>query len=121
MSGPKGKILVVDDEAVVLECCRRILAEEGYLPVVVSGVREGLDRLREGGFRLVIADVWMPEQDGLSFLAQVSRSHPGLPILIFSGFPTEELVSRSLSLKAAGFLAKPFTPEELLAAVRRAL
>ncbi len=121
MSRPEGRILVVDDEAVVLESCRRILSEEGYSPVTASGVQEALRRLQEGSFLLVIADVWMPDQDGLGFLTLLSRSHPGLPVLMFSGYPTEELVSRSLGLRAAGFLAKPFTPEELLAAVRAAL
>ena len=77
--------------------------------------------LREGGFRLVIADVLLPGQDGLSFLAELAGSTPGLPVLMCSGFPTGELIARCRSSRAAGFLAKPFTPEELLAAVRAAL
>ena len=121
MRGGEGRILVIDDEAVVLESCRRVLAAEGYGTETACGVPEALERLRAGGFRLVIADILLPGQDGLGFLAEMTRSTPGLPVLMCSGYPTEELVARCRGLRAAGFLAKPFTPEELLEAVRAAL
>jgi DNA-binding NtrC family response regulator len=115
------KILVVDDDKVVLTSCQRILAPEGHSVVLTSSAKEAVARLEAERFDLLLVDVIMPEYDGIYLIGTVRDKWPELPILVMSGYPTPETISSGLSAGATHFIAKPFTPDELLAAVRRAL
>ena len=114
-------ILVVDDDPVVLSSCRRILEAEGYTASLTSGVEEALRTLEEKNFDLLLVDVIMPEYDGMYLIGNVRERRPGLPILVMSGYPTPETISSGLQMGATHFIAKPFTPEELIGAVTKAL
>ncbi len=114
-------ILVVDDDRVVLSSCRRILEAEGYSTRVTSNVKEALAALESGNFDLLLADVIMPEYDGIYLIGNVKQKWPDLPILVMSGYPTPETISSGRRLGATHFIAKPFTPDELIEAVARAL
>lgn len=114
-------ILVVDDDRVVLDSCRRILQSEGYTVVLTSSATQAVARLEAQAFELLVVDVIMPEYDGIYLIGTVRKTQPNLPILVMSGYPTPETISSGLNAGATHFIAKPFTPDELLAAVRRAL
>lgn len=114
-------ILVVDDDRVVLDSCRRILQAEGHEVVVTSSAKEAVVRMQEQEFELLLVDVIMPEYDGIYLIGTVRQERPNLPILVMSGYPTPETISSGLRAGATHFIAKPFTPDELLAAVHRAL
>jgi DNA-binding NtrC family response regulator len=114
-------ILVVDDDPVVQASCRRILEAEGHAVTVTSGAREALTALGERPCHLLLVDVVMPEYDGLYLIGNVRARQPDLPILVMSGYPTPETIASGQRMGATHFIAKPFTPEELAAAVRRAL
>jgi DNA-binding response OmpR family regulator len=115
------KLLVVDDDKVVLDSCRRILEAEGYTVVLTSSARDAVARLEAEAFDLLLVDVIMPEYDGIYLIGTVRQKWPTLPVLVMSGYPTPETISSGLSAGATHFIAKPFTPDELLAAVRKAL
>jgi len=115
------KLLVVDDDKVVLDSCRRILEAEGYTVVLTSSARDAVARLEAEAFDLLLVDVIMPEYDGIYLIGTVRQKRPTLPVLVMSGYPTPETISSGLSAGATHFIAKPFTPDELLAAVRKAL
>ncbi|MBI5552304.1 MAG: response regulator [Desulfobacterales bacterium] len=111
------KILVVDDEGIVLLSCRRILEAEGFEVQAAPSVDEALALLDAPGATLptlLLADVKMPVHDGMYLMRQVKATHPELPIVIMSGYPTDETVENAAAFGAATFIAKPFTPEELL-------
>lgn len=111
------KILVVDDEGIVLRSCRRILEADGFEVVEAPSVDEALRLLDAPGATmptLLLADVKMPVHDGMYLMQCVKASHPELPVIVMSGYPTEETVENAAMLGAANFIAKPFTPEELL-------
>jgi len=115
------KILVVDDDKVVLASCQRILKPEGHSVVLSSSAKEAVAHLEAQEFDLLLVDVIMPEYDGIYLIGTVREKSPQLPILVMSGYPTPETISSGLSAGATHFIAKPFTPDELLAAVGRAL
>jgi DNA-binding NtrC family response regulator len=115
------KILVVDDDRVVLSSCRRILDAEGYETILTSSVKEALQILEEKNFDLLLVDVIMPEYDGMYLIGSVRDKLPRLPILVMSGYPTPETISSGLQMGATRFIAKPFTPDELIKAVEKAL
>ena len=114
-------ILVVDDDPIVLASCKRVLETEGYAVFTASSVPEAVTALAEREYVLLLADIKMPEYDGYHLLGSVKKEHPSLPVIVMSGFPTGEIVSASLAGGALSFVPKPFTPEELLEAVRAAI
>ena len=111
------KILVVDDEGIVLLSCCKILEAEGFEVQAAPSVDEALALLDAPGATLpslLLVDVKMPVHDGMYLMRQVKAKHPELPIIIMSGYPTDETVENAATFGAATFIAKPFTPGELL-------
>jgi DNA-binding NtrC family response regulator len=117
----RKNILIVDDDRVVLASCKRILESEGYMTSLTSSVQEALQTMEEKNFDLLLVDVIMPEYDGMYLIGNVREKRPGLPILVMSGYPTPETISSGLRMGATHFIAKPFTPDELVNAVHKAL
>jgi DNA-binding NtrC family response regulator len=115
------KILIVDDDRVVLSSCKRILESEGYAVNLTASVKEALQMLEEKKFDILLVDVIMPEYDGMYLIGNVKTNLPHMPILVMSGYPTPETISSGMRMGATHFIAKPFTPDELITAVRKAL
>jgi len=115
------KILIVDDDQVVLASCKRILDSEGYAVSLTSNVKEALQMLQKKNFDIILVDVIMPEYDGIYLIGNVRENLPHLPILVMSGYPTPETISSGMRMGATHFIAKPFTPDELITAVYKAL
>jgi len=115
------KILIVDDDTVVLSSCKRILEPEGYEVSLTSSVKEALQMLEEKKFDIILVDVIMPGYDGMYLIGNVRENLPNLPILVMSGYPTPETISSGMRMGATHFIAKPFTPDELITAVGKAL
>ena len=115
------KILVVDDDPMVLDSCELVLCSEGYEVSLTSGVKEALELLEEKKFDLLLVDVIMPEYDGMYLIGNVRENLPHLPILVMSGYPTPETISSGMRMGATHFIAKPFTPDELIKAVHKAM
>jgi CheY-like chemotaxis protein/glycine cleavage system H lipoate-binding protein len=114
-------ILVIDDEEVVVQGVARICRDEGMTADGAASGREGLDRLRHHAYRLVLCDIMMEELDGFEFMAEARRQGHREPVVMTTGYSTVENAVRALTLGAIDCLAKPFTPDELLAVVRRGM
>jgi len=115
------KILVVDDEAVVCESCRRILIREGYLVDTCSDSRTGLRLAELTQYDAILLDLRMPIVDGIRFLERLREVRPDVPVLIITGHAAEASSRAAERLGICELVAKPFTPEEILTALRRAL
>lgn len=120
------KILVLDDDRIVLESCKRVLEAEGFKVFLVSSAREAVELLTTGYFDLMIMDVKMPEHDGMYLLEKIKEKWPldiwpELPVVVMSGYPTPDTISESLVRGAREFLVKPFTPDELISSTHKAL
>ena len=112
------KVLVVDDEGIVLESCRRVLEAEGFAVALSPSVTDAIDRMASDRPALLLVDVKMPVHDGMYLLRQVRACYPDLPVVVMSGYATADTIRTAAELGAARFVAKPFTPDELLAAIR---
>jgi two-component system KDP operon response regulator KdpE len=116
----KKKILVVDDEAQITRVLRHILTAHNYLVHTAEDGVEGLEKFREWGPDLVLADLQMPEMDGLELCRQI-RSESNVPIVILSVRDEEETIVEALDAGADDYVTKPFSTAELLARLRSAL
>ena len=114
-----GKILLVDDEPMVLTLERRILVRLGYEVSCASGGPEALAQLRAepGRFDLVITDQTMPQMSGLALLAIIQRENPGMPVIICSGYSHNLDHESARRAGATALLPKPFEVAELSAAI----
>ena len=108
------KILVVDDDAIVIKSCRRILEAEGFEVTTVPSADEALEAIRTSDFDLLLIDVKMPKHDGMYLMREIKKNLPEIPTIIMSGYPTPETIAEVLKLGATLFIPKPFKPDELI-------
>lgn len=116
------RILVVDDEPGIRHIIARVLLDEGYFVHEASDGLEALELINDGdaAMDVVVSDIVMPRLNGVELLQELSRSRPGLPIILISGYGTEELAQRGIAAPCA-LLSKPFPSERLIAEVRRCI
>jgi DNA-binding NtrC family response regulator len=115
------KILVVDDDAIVIKSCKRILETEGFEVLTVPSADEALDTIKRYDFDLLLIDLKMPKRDGLYLMKEIKKDLPEVPIIVMSGYPTRETIADVLKLGATQFIPKPFRPDELMKSVRQAI
>ena len=116
-----NRILVVDDEDIVLMSCRRALAQPDRDVVTVSSGTEALERIEREAFDVVLLDIMMPNVGGLEVLQRVKESHPAVEVVMVTGLAQVETAVRAMKLGAFDYLPKPFDPDELKLVVDRAL
>ena len=117
------RVLLVDDHPVVRQGIARILAAEIpdlALAEAVDGA-SALDELRERPPHLILLDLSMPGENGLSLLRKIRREFPSIPVMIVSMHPADQFAQRALQAGAVGYVAKDSDPQELVDAVRAAL
>ena len=116
-----ANILVIDDEVTVCRSCQKILNEDGYDVSIALNGHEGLERARKEDFDLVIVDLKMPDMDGMEVVEAIRKERPDIPVIIMTGYSTVPSAVEGMKLGAADYIPKPFTPDEMSAAVSRAL
>jgi DNA-binding NtrC family response regulator len=117
----KKKVLVIDDEQIVLDSVSQILIDDNYeVDVSLSG-REGLDWAIERPYDIILTDIRMPDIGGMRVLRDIKRVKSSLPVVIITGYATTKSAVQAMKLGAAEYIEKPFEPEQLLDAVARAL
>ncbi|MDH3288114.1 MAG: sigma-54 dependent transcriptional regulator [Betaproteobacteria bacterium] len=116
-----ARILVVDDEEIILKSCLRILDGGNFELETVNNGPDALRRIEESHFDIVILDIMMPEMDGLEVLQRVKESHPDIDVIMITGLSQIDVAVRAMKLGAFDYLPKPFEPEELKLVVERAL
>jgi len=118
-----GTILVVDDEETVRRVAKKILNGSGFEVVVADGGVEAVELFRKTPtqFAAVLLDLTMPRMDGEEVFRALQEINPKVLVLIMSGFNEQDTVSRFVGRGLAGFLAKPFNSEMLLAKLHAVL
>ena len=117
-------ILLVDDDAQVLDVLSEMLRLEGYEVVTALNGASAMDQMRQRVFDLVITDLIMPEKEGLETISDIRREHRDLPIIAISGggrIGPQDYLETARHIGADATLAKPFARKELIDAVESLL
>jgi len=115
------KVLVVDDEGIVLESCRKVLEAEGLDVISANSADEALLTFEKELPGLLLIDLKMPVHDGIYLMKELKNRNIDTPAIVMSGYSTEETIKEADSMGACRFLPKPFTPDELVETVRQVL
>jgi formate/nitrite transporter len=115
------RMLVIDDEEVVLESCRRIFSAEGFQVTCTTSPAEGLRLVSDSSFDVILCDWKMPGFDGMDVVELLERRSPGSAVVMISGYPTVGRATEAMKRGAMDYVAKPFTPEEIVGAVGKAI
>ena len=120
------RILIIDDNTIVLETYRMMLEREGYEVVVATDGKKGISTFKEKSPHLVITDIFMPEKEGLETIRELKENFPNVKIIAISGCVTiesegEDCLKMAKKFGAMCTLAKPIDMEELLEAVQKCL
>jgi two-component system, NtrC family, response regulator HydG len=120
-SSANARILVIDDHIEMARLLRDQLGDAGYQVEAAASGGEGIDRLRQICFDLVITDLRMSEVDGFDVLAAAQESAPDLPVIIMTGFGSIDSAIEAIKRGAAHYLTKPLRLDEVLLWVQRVL
>ena len=119
-----GRILIIDDEAMIRDLLVKILEREGYETVTASGGKDGIKIHRENPADLIITDLIMPEKDGLETIMELRRDFKDVKIIAMSGggkIDSETYLQIAKTMGAIETIAKPFDLRELLKTVQELL
>jgi CheY-like chemotaxis protein/glycine cleavage system H lipoate-binding protein len=116
---PQSSILVVDDEAVVCESCVRILGREGFNVEINTNPVEGLKQAQTSNYSAILLDLKMPQMDGLEFLGQLRKTNSDVPVIVITGYPSQDTANATGNLGVSDYVPKPFTPNEIADSVKR--
>ena len=115
------RVLVVDDEAVVVNSVRRTLSRRGYAIEEVFSGKDALSRIAAEAFDLVLLDMKLGDMNGLDLLPRIKKLRPGMPVVMVTGFASLDTAVDAVKRGADDYMAKPFTPEEIFGVTAKAL
>lgn len=116
-----ARILVADDEESVRSFVARVLALDEHEVTTAPDGGAALDLALQEEFDLLLADIRMPVMDGIALALNVTAKRPNLPVLLMTGYATEEQRAHNLDRLIAGIISKPFTIEQISELVSRTL
>jgi len=114
-------ILIIDDEQVILSGCRLVLMEVGYVVDTRITGETGMDAALNGTYDLVLLDIKLPDMSGMEVLKKVREKRPDVHVIVMTGFSTIQNAVEAMKLGAFDYLAKPFSDDELVLAIEKAI
>jgi DNA-binding NtrC family response regulator len=120
-SSSAGAVLIIDDEAAIRESLETLLELEGYSVESAATADQGLVRIGERPFDLVLLDLALPDRNGLDLLAELHAHDPQLSVIMITAYGTVENAVKAMQVGATNFVQKPWDNEKLLADVRIAV
>jgi two-component system, OmpR family, phosphate regulon sensor histidine kinase PhoR len=117
------RILVIDDEQIIRDGCTSILLHDGWVVIAAENGDQGLNEIRRHpeGIDIILLDLMMPGMSGMDVLDKIQGIDPNILVIVITGYATVELAVQAMKKGAYDFTSKPFTPDQLRLAVRRAL
>jgi DNA-binding NtrC family response regulator len=116
---PKARILVIDDETEIRESLDALLSLEGYSVEMAQNATEGLKRLENASYDLVLLDLMMPDRSGMEVLKEVRERDPETPIFMITAYGSVEVAVDALKSGANDYFSKPWDNEKLLIEIER--
>jgi two-component system nitrogen regulation response regulator NtrX len=114
-------ILVVDDEASILQSLEGILVDEGFEVVIAESGLEALEKVEEMMPDLVLLDIWMSGLDGIETLEKMKALYPTLQVIMMSGHGNIETAVKATKVGAYDYIENPLSLEKLLLSINNAL
>jgi DNA-binding NtrC family response regulator len=121
MTSSGGSVLIIDDEAAIRESLETLLELEGYQVVSAETAEDGLARLGEQSFDVLLLDLALPDRSGMDLLPELRAQAPQLSVIMITAYGTVENAVLAMQSGAANFIQKPWDNEKLLADVRAAV
>lgn len=121
MINPPPHVLLVDDDEAVRELCLRTLLLEGYKIDIAGSAEEVVSKFDLSNYEVILTDIRMPGQDGLSLVRWIRKLNPNMGIIVMTGFPSIDSTIQALRAGVCDFLVKPFTIDEVKIVVGKCL
>ena len=115
------KILIIDDEPVMCKGCQQVLEDKGHRADICTTGTAGMKAIQEGVYDLIVLDMKLPDIGGMEILKDIHKTQPNLLVIVMTGYSSVQDAVEAMKLGAFDYLSKPFTAEELLLAVERAI
>ena len=116
-----NRVLVVDDDPIVAKSFERSLPKAEYVVVTASSGDEALEKLKEGTYDVVFTDIKMPGMTGLELTEKIKAKQSWTPVVIITGFGSEENQATAKELGVSDFIQKPLSPSVINEAAHKAL
>ncbi len=114
-------VFIVDDDPSVLRALRRLFESAGFKVETFAGARAFLARFQPRRNTCLLVDLRMPGMSGLELQEELAQRRAGIPIVMMSGYATQQMTAAAKRAGVFGFLQKPFEDEQLLDCIQRAL
>jgi len=114
-------ILIAEDDRAVREFVSRALRQDGHDITAVGDGQQALNALEKGRFDILLADIVMPQLDGIALALKAAKVYPDLPVLLMTGYAAERQRAHNLDALIQDVISKPFTLQEIRDAVRKML
>jgi len=114
----KISVLLVDDDQSLLDVLKSRLVLEGFECATASTAASAIERIDKQSFDIMIADIVLPDRDGLELTETVKRKKPGMAVIIMTGYISDFSYDKAIEAGASDFIKKPFSLNELVARIR---
>ncbi len=121
MTKNQTKILIVDDEQVVVDSLIKICSLKGFDGTPAYNAEEGLSLLNKEKFDLILCDIMLPELNGFEFMDELQSRKIETPVIMMTGYETVENAVKALNQGAIDYIPKPFTVDEVLSVLHRSV
>lgn len=120
MTENKKRILVIDDESIILKVIKLELVEEGYFVDIASDGIEGYEKIEQNEYDLVILDNQMPKKAGVQVLVEIKKNFPDILVIMMTAYGSIDNAVEAMKLGAYDYLTKPFENSELIIKINQA-
>ncbi|OQY38198.1 MAG: hypothetical protein B6229_06475 [Spirochaetaceae bacterium 4572_7] len=115
----KNRILLLDDDTIVLESFKYMMSRYNYGVSIYSDVKKCLDDIKDNDYSLILTDIRMPKIDGSEFVREVLKIRPDSYIYLLTSYPEDNIVKTALELGAKGLMEKPFQLSKIISIMNR--
>lgn len=117
----KKKIIIIDDDDLILNSIKKQLKNENYFVEYINNPIEGIKKINEEDYNLVICDVKMKPIQGIEVLKLVKELFPDLPVIIITGYVDDKIIEEAKKIGCSDFLIKPLKRTQLINSINNVL
>ncbi|MEQ9619422.1 MAG: response regulator [Deltaproteobacteria bacterium] len=121
MKGRAKRVLVVDDEQLILKIISDILTKEGYEVIIANNCEKAIENLKSASFNVVLSDIKMPIKSGIDLLEEIKNKDPNIPVILMTGFASLETAVEAVHNGAFDYMIKPLDYGKLKSVIEHAV